>query len=84
MKPIAVVARMRGASGVDNETFKRIDTHGLERWLETLWEELSSGKYVPKPLLRVWISKSNGANDLSAFQHDGHIAPQAVCVGDDR
>ena len=49
-----------GASGVDNETFERIDTHGLERWLETLWEELSSGKYVPKPLLRVWIPKSNG------------------------
>ena len=49
-----------GASGVDNETFERIDTYGLERWLETLWEELSSGKYVPKPLLRVWIPKSNG------------------------
>ena len=49
-----------GASGVDSETFERIDTHGLERWLETLWEELSSGKYVPKPLLRVWIPKSNG------------------------
>jgi len=36
-----------GASGVDSETFERIDTYGLERWLETLWEELSSGKYVP-------------------------------------
>src|SRR5580692_10362932 len=44
-----------GASGVDNETFERIDTYGLERWVETLWEELTSGKYVPKPLLRVWI-----------------------------
>jgi len=49
-----------GASGVDGETFERIDTHGLEGWLETLWEELTSGKYVPKPLLRVWIPKSNG------------------------
>ncbi len=49
-----------GASGVDSETFERIDTHGVERWLETLWEELTSGKYVPKPLLRVWIPKSNG------------------------
>src|SRR5271155_5911969 len=49
-----------GASGVDSETFERIDTYGLERWLETLWEELTSGKYVPKPLLRVWIPKSNG------------------------
>ena len=49
-----------GASGVDSETFERIDTHGLERWLETLREELTSGKYVPKPLLRVWIPKSKG------------------------
>jgi RNA-directed DNA polymerase len=49
-----------GSVGVDSETFERIDTYGLEPWLETLWEELSSGKYAPKPLLRVWISKSNG------------------------
>jgi RNA-directed DNA polymerase len=49
-----------GAAGVDSETYERIDTHGLERWLETLWEELRSGKYVPKLLLRVWIPKSNG------------------------
>ena len=31
-----------------------------KRWLETLREELVSGRYVPKPLLRVWIPKSNG------------------------
>jgi RNA-directed DNA polymerase len=38
-----------GSVGVDSETFERIDTYGLEPWLETLWEELSSGKYAPKP-----------------------------------
>jgi group II intron reverse transcriptase/maturase len=49
-----------GAAGVDGETFERIDARGPEQWLETLREELVSGRYMPKPLLRVWIPKSNG------------------------
>ena len=49
-----------GAAGVDGETFDQIDARGPERWLEALREELTSGRYVPKPLLRVWIPKSNG------------------------
>jgi RNA-directed DNA polymerase len=49
-----------GAAGVDGETFERIDARGPERWLGMLREELVSGRYVPKPLLRVWIPKSNG------------------------
>jgi RNA-directed DNA polymerase len=49
-----------GAAGVDRETFDQIDAQGLDRWLEKLREELVSGCYVPKPLLRVWIPKSNG------------------------
>jgi RNA-directed DNA polymerase len=49
-----------GAAGVDGETFGKIDARGPERWLETLREELISGGYTPRPLLRVWIPKSNG------------------------
>ena len=49
-----------GAAGVDGETFERIETMGVERWLEMLREELRSGNYEPEPLLRVWIPKSNG------------------------
>ena len=49
-----------GAAGVDGETFERIDALGPEQWLGTLRGELVSGRYVPKPLLRVWIPKSNG------------------------
>jgi RNA-directed DNA polymerase len=49
-----------GAAGVDGETFARIDAQGLEQWLGMLREELVSGRYVPKPLLRVWIPKSDG------------------------
>jgi RNA-directed DNA polymerase len=49
-----------GAAGVDGETFERIEAQGQERWLKALREELVSGRYAPKPLLRVWIPKSNG------------------------
>ena len=49
-----------GAAGVDGETFEQVETRGLEAWLERLREELISGSYRPKPLLRVWIPKSNG------------------------
>src|SRR3984957_6076142 len=49
-----------GAAGVDSETFERIEAQGWERWLGKLREELISGQYAPKPLLRVWIPKSNG------------------------
>jgi group II intron reverse transcriptase/maturase len=49
-----------GTAGVDGETFERIDARGPEQWLGALREELVLGRYVPKPLLRVWIPKSNG------------------------
>jgi group II intron reverse transcriptase/maturase len=49
-----------GAAGVDSETFEQIEAQGWERWLGKLREELISGQYAPKPLLRVWIPKSNG------------------------
>jgi RNA-directed DNA polymerase len=49
-----------GAAGVDGETFGQIEARGREQWLETLREELISGRYTPQPLLRVWIPKSNG------------------------
>ena len=49
-----------GTPGVDRESFARIEAKGVDRWLEGLREELNSGLYAPKPLLRVWIPKSNG------------------------
>ena len=49
-----------GAAGEDGETFRAIEARGLERWLETLRAELRGGHYAPRPLLRVWIPKSNG------------------------
>jgi RNA-directed DNA polymerase len=49
-----------GAAGVDRETFEQIDAQGQERWLGMLREELVLGRYASRPLLRVWIPKSNG------------------------
>src|SRR5262249_16060228 len=49
-----------GTAGVDGETFSRIDAHGVEQWLGVLRDELVSGRYEPKPLLRGWIPKGNG------------------------
>jgi RNA-directed DNA polymerase len=49
-----------GAAGADGVTFEQIDTQGVDGWLEKLREELVSGQYSPRPLLRVWIPKSNG------------------------
>ena len=49
-----------GAAGIDGITFEQIKAQGVERWLEKLQEELLLGRYDPKPLLRVWIPKSNG------------------------
>jgi len=45
-----------------SETVEKLqtDARGRERWLEMLRKELTSGQYVPQPLLRVWIPKSNG------------------------
>ncbi len=59
-RPTTAAAQMPERPGVDGETFARIDTRGQKRWLEMLREELVSGRYDPKPLLRVWIPKSNG------------------------
>ena len=49
-----------GAAGGDGEAFEQVEAQVLEVWLERLREELISGRYRPKPLLRVWTPKSNG------------------------
>lgn len=49
-----------GSPGVDGIDFEAIETQGKDQWLRALREELRSKTYVPQPLLRVWIPKSNG------------------------
>lgn len=52
--------RNGGSAGVDGETFEEIETAGREAWLGKLQEELRTKQYRARPLLRVWIPKSNG------------------------
>jgi group II intron reverse transcriptase/maturase len=49
-----------GAPGVDGESFETIETQGTDAWLANLTQELRAHRYVPGPLRRVWIPKSNG------------------------
>lgn len=49
-----------GAPGVDGVRFERIETEGLEEWLEGLRKELHEKTYRPNPVRRVMISKPGG------------------------
>lgn len=54
--------RNGGQPGVDGVRFRDVEAHGIERWLESLSEELRTKTYRPQPLLRVWIPKANGGH----------------------
>jgi retron-type reverse transcriptase len=49
-----------GAAGVDGQRFEDIESHGLERWLDELTQELKNRTYRPLPVRRVWIPKLDG------------------------
>ncbi len=53
----------RGSGGVDGETIKTFETK-LERNLYKLWNRMSSGSYLPKPVRQVSIPKSDGGQRL--------------------
>jgi RNA-directed DNA polymerase len=50
----------RGAPGPDGKSFEEIEESGAEALLEELHEELTTKRYKPGPVRRVFIPKSNG------------------------
>ena len=53
------VKRNKGCAGVDKIDFKRFDKR-MQDNLYKLWNRMSSGSYMPEPVLQVEIPKSNG------------------------
>src|SRR5215831_7421755 len=49
-----------GAPGVDGQTFREIESNGLEKWLAGIREELRAKTYQPQPVRRVMIPKPGG------------------------
>jgi group II intron reverse transcriptase/maturase len=45
---------------VDGQSFEDIESHGVERWLDELAQELKSRTYLPLPVRRVDIPKPDG------------------------
>jgi group II intron reverse transcriptase/maturase len=50
-----------GSAGVDGVTFEQIEEGGVDKFLETLREELRTQTYQASAVKRVWIPKSNGS-----------------------
>lgn len=51
----------RGSAGVDNVSLERFNS-GLKKNLYKLWNRMSSGSYMPKPVKLVLIPKSSGGS----------------------
>src|SRR5690606_30815628 len=49
-----------GRAGVDGITFEQIKECGVDKFLDTLREELRTQTYRASAVKRVWIPKSNG------------------------
>ena len=49
-----------GTCGVDGETFNDVEVKGRTEYLRELQMELKTEQYNPKPVLRVYIPKTNG------------------------
>src|ERR1044071_3645515 len=56
----AVVKSNQGAPGVDGQTFRGIETQGLEEWLSGIRNDLRAKTYQPQAVRRVMIPKPGG------------------------
>ena len=54
------VRRNRGAAGIDGQSIRDVEQHGVERFLEALGAELRAGTYRPDVVRRRYIPKADG------------------------
>ncbi len=50
----------RGAAGIDGQSIRDVEEHGVERFLEELGAELKAGTYRPPVVKRRYIPKADG------------------------
>ena len=56
----ALAKSNHGAPGVDGQSFEKIESGGLEEWLNGIRQELRNKTYQPQPVRRVLIPKPGG------------------------
>ena len=54
------VRRNGGSAGHDGVTIEDVEREGVEQFLGQIEQDLKTGTYRPKPMLRVYIPKANG------------------------
>ena len=62
------VRRNGGSAGVDGETFRDIEAHGINRWLGELARDLREGTYKPRAVRQVLIPEE-AARQVAAVRH---------------
>ena len=50
----------RGAAGIDDVTLSMIEQWGVEKFIEDVQQRLRAGEYLPQPVRRHYIPKSDG------------------------
>ena len=58
------VRQNRGAAGIDGQSIRDVEQHGVERFLEELGAELRAGEYRPSVVRRRYIPKADGRERL--------------------
>jgi RNA-directed DNA polymerase len=81
LKAWTKVRANKGAAGVDDVSVKEFEKK-LDNNLYKIWNRMSSGSYVPPPVMRVMIPKADGKQRQLGIptRHASCIAGMTTCV----